>query len=178
MTVFIGLLHASADSASHASTEVPAAASASSSSLKSGRRIILGLMRIIIAGGRGFLGSALTGQLTTEGHDVVVLTRPPAGGSSRHAAPPVRVTYAPWNPDGQSGGWAQALHAADAVVNLAGESIAGKRWTAAQKEQIRTSRLMATGSLVAAIREMATPPRVFVRASARSGNRLPPPRHP
>ncbi|HEV3217413.1 MAG TPA: TIGR01777 family oxidoreductase [Vicinamibacterales bacterium] len=123
-------------------------------------------MRIIIAGGRGFLGSALTGQLTTEGHDVVVLTRPPAGGSSRHAAPPGRVTYAPWNPDGQSGGWAQALHAADAVVNLAGESIAGKRWTAAQKEQIRTSRLMATGSLVAAIREMATPPRVFVSGSA------------
>jgi uncharacterized protein (TIGR01777 family) len=123
-------------------------------------------MRIIIAGGRGFLGSALTVQLTSEGHDVVVLTRPPAGGSPLRAAPPGRVTHAAWNPDGQSGEWAQALHAADAVVNLAGESIAARRWTAAQKAKIRTSRLMATSSLVAAVRETATAHRVLVSASA------------
>jgi uncharacterized protein (TIGR01777 family) len=124
-------------------------------------------MRIIIAGGSGFLGSALTDQLTTEGHDVVVLTRrAPAGGLAHRVGPPGRVTYATWNPDGRSGEWARVLHTADAVVNLAGESIAAKRWTAAQKEKIRTSRLMATNSLAAAVRESATPPRVFVSGSA------------
>jgi len=99
---------------------------------------------------------------------VVVLTRrAPAGGlAHRGGPPPGRVTYATWNPDGRSGEWARVLHTADAVVNLAGESIAAKRWTAAQKEKIRTSRLMATNSLAAAVRESATPPRVFVSGSA------------
>jgi uncharacterized protein (TIGR01777 family) len=125
-------------------------------------------MRIIIAGGSGFLGSALTDQLTTEGHDVVVLTRraPAAASGQSSSGKPRQVTYATWNPNGQSGAWARALDTAGAVVNLAGESIAAKRWTAAQKEKIRTSRLMATSSLVAAVREAATAPRVFVSASA------------
>jgi uncharacterized protein (TIGR01777 family) len=125
-------------------------------------------MRIVIAGGSGFLGSALADQLTTEGHDVVVLTRraPVDLSADRPVSPPGHVVYATWNPDGQSGEWARVLHTADAVVNLAGESIAARRWTAAQKAKIRTSRLMATSSLVAAVRETATAHRVFVSASA------------
>jgi uncharacterized protein (TIGR01777 family) len=55
---------------------------------------------------------------------------------------------------------------ADAVVNLAGESIAARRWSAAQKTRIRDSRVMATRSLAAAIRSAATPPAVFVSGSA------------
>ena len=58
------------------------------------------------------------------------------------------------------------MDTADAVVNLAGESIAARRWTAAQKEKIRTSRLLATRSLVVAIRGASSKPRVFVSASA------------
>jgi uncharacterized protein (TIGR01777 family) len=123
-------------------------------------------MRIIIAGGSGFLGSALTEQLITEGHHVVLLTRRAAASGHRAIPMPGGVTYATWNPNGQSGGWARALDTADAVVNLAGESIAAKRWTATQKEKIRMSRLLATNSLVAAVRETATAPRVFVSASA------------
>src|SRR6266576_2180868 len=99
-------------------------------------------MRIVIAGGSGFLGSALTRQLAADGHDVVVLTRRPAAVGRE-------VT---WVPNGSTGDWARAVGTADAVVNLAGESIAAKRWTAARKETLRTSRLLATRSLVAAIR--------------------------
>ena len=124
-------------------------------------------MRIVIAGGSGFLGSALSQQLTGAGHEIVVLTRraapsTPAPQAGRHGA----VTHVTWSPDGNSGAWAHVLNGADAVVNLAGESIAAKRWSAAQKDRIRTSRLLATSSLTSAIREMPAAPRVFVSGSA------------
>jgi uncharacterized protein (TIGR01777 family) len=71
-----------------------------------------------------------------------------------------------WDPNGSSGPWAAAIDGADAVVNLAGESIAGKRWTAAHKQRILDSRIGATRSLAAAIRGAASPPKVFVSGSA------------
>jgi uncharacterized protein (TIGR01777 family) len=58
------------------------------------------------------------------------------------------------------------VNGAGAVVNLAGESIAGKRWSAEQKQRILDSRVRATRSLVAAIRDAARPPQVFVSGSA------------
>lgn len=119
-------------------------------------------MRIVIAGGSGFLGSALTRALTHDGHDVTVLTRqsPP----SLPAQP--RVTFVSWNPNGQSGAWAGAIDGAGAVVNLSGESIAATRWAAAQKQKLRDSRLMATRSITTAVREVASAPGALVSASA------------
>ena len=111
-------------------------------------------MRIVIAGGSGFLGSALTEALTQDNHDVTVLTRQVR---DREAAPS-RVSYRAWTPNGQSGPWADAVEGADAVVNLAGESIAAKRWSAPQKARIRDSRLQATRSLTAAIRQAQRKP--------------------
>jgi uncharacterized protein (TIGR01777 family) len=119
-------------------------------------------MTIVIAGGSGFLGSALSRDLTAQGHQVVVLTRQtPNTLPSRPGA-----TYVTWTPNGTRGAWAGALDGADAVVNLAGESIAAKRWSARQKEKIRDSRLLATRSLTTAIREASSPPRAFVSGSA------------
>ena len=118
-------------------------------------------MKTVIAGGTGFLGSALARQLTSEGHEVVILAR-----QRSSAQPPPRTTYAPWTPDGTSGGWRNALQNADVIVNLSGESIAARRWSPAQKTRIKQSRLDATRSLTAAIQELATPPRAFVSASA------------
>lgn len=115
-------------------------------------------MKIVIAGGSGFLGRSLTAALTEAGHAVVVLSRQPA------AAGPVRT--AAWRPDGTVGPWAAEINGAGAVVNLAGESIAGARWTAAHKQRVLDSRLRATRSLVAAIAGAATPPPVFVSGSA------------
>jgi uncharacterized protein (TIGR01777 family) len=111
-------------------------------------------MRIIVAGGTGFLGSALVSRLGRERHDVQVLTRQRRG--------PEQIE---WTPDGTAGAWAGALDGADAVVNLAGESIAGGRWTARRKAAIRDSRIRATRSLVAAIQSATRRPAVFVSSS-------------
>jgi len=119
-------------------------------------------MKIVIAGGSGFLGSALTRALTHDGHDVTVLTR--LSPASLPAQP--RVTYVSWNPNGQSGAWAGPIDGAGAVVNLSGESIAAKRWSAAQKQKLRDSRLMATRSITTAVREAASAPGVLVSGSA------------
>lgn len=112
-------------------------------------------MKVVVAGGTGFLGTPLVSQLRTSGNEVFVLTRRSAG--------PGQIT---WSPDGTAGLWAEAVDGADAVINLAGESIAGHRWTPAQKARIRDSRIHATRSLVEAIRASVRKPAVFLSASA------------
>jgi uncharacterized protein (TIGR01777 family) len=124
-------------------------------------------MLIIIAGGSGFLGSPLAEMYAEEGHDVRVLTRSLVSGDTRHdpGTGVPGITRVGWNPDGNSGPWAKVLERADAVVNLAGASIGGKRWNAARKEQIRTSRILATRSLATAIRNAQAPPAVLMSGS-------------
>jgi uncharacterized protein (TIGR01777 family) len=114
-------------------------------------------MRVIVAGGTGLLGVPLVSRLRQEGHEVIVLTR--------QSSPPGSGTRA-WQPDGTTGPWASALDGADAVVNLAGASIADRRWTARRKEQLVESRLRATRSLAAAVAAASRPPGVLLSASA------------
>jgi uncharacterized protein (TIGR01777 family) len=118
-------------------------------------------MRIVIAGGSGFLGRPLAAALAADGHDVVTLTRGdgPRRGQTRSRA--VR-----WTPGGDTGPWAAESDGAGAVVNLAGESIAGRRWSAAHKQRILDSRVHATRSLVSAIQAAEAPPPVFLSGSA------------
>jgi uncharacterized protein (TIGR01777 family) len=119
-------------------------------------------MHIVIAGGSGFLGSALTRALVTSAHDVTILSRQTA--PTGPAQP--RMSFVSWKPDGTTGPWATALNGADAVINLAGESIAAKRWSVRQKQNLRDSRLLATRSLTTAIRQASRPPAVFISGSA------------
>jgi hypothetical protein len=120
-------------------------------------------MKLVIAGGTGFLGRPLAATLARDGHQVVILTR----GVRRPPVPPDRgVTLTSWSPDGTAGHWAAALDGAAAVINLAGESIAGGRWTAARKRRILDSRLLATRSLVAAIHQTAPPRPALISGSA------------
>jgi uncharacterized protein (TIGR01777 family) len=119
-------------------------------------------MRIVIAGGSGFLGTALSRALRQDGHDVSILTR--STKSTSPAEP--RVSAVHWTPDGTVGSWAATINGADAVVNLAGESIAAKRWSAPQKQRLRDSRMLATRSLTMAIRQAARPPAAFISGSA------------
>jgi uncharacterized protein (TIGR01777 family) len=111
-------------------------------------------VRIVIAGGTGLLGAALVTALRHDGHDIVVLTRRPAGDG--------QVT---WTPDGTVGPWARALDGAAAVVNLTGESIAASRWTDARKRALVDSRVRPTRSLVEAARRVAHPPAALIQGS-------------
>lgn len=125
-------------------------------------------MRIVIAGGSGFLGSPLAEGYAEAGHDVRVLTRALPPGESRHdpGTGVPGVTRVGWHPDGQSGPWAAAIDGADGLVNLAGEGLGDKRWTPERKAQLRDSRVVATRSLVAAIGAVEAPPGVFISGSA------------
>jgi uncharacterized protein (TIGR01777 family) len=125
-------------------------------------------MRIVIAGGSGFLGSPLASAYAEDGDDVRVLTRSLAAGESRHESGTgvPGITRVGWNPDGGIGPWTSILDGADALINLAGESIGAKRWNPQRKAELRDSRLLATRSLAAAVAAVAAPPAVFVSASA------------
>lgn len=117
-------------------------------------------MKIILAGGTGFLGRPLAHALLADGHDVVVLTR----DTVRNTVAGAHVVA--WTPDGQTGSWAAEIDGADAIVNLAGEPIAARRWSHEYKRRIQESRIRATRSLVEAIGSVSSPPVVFVSASA------------
>jgi len=112
-------------------------------------------MRIVISGSTGFLGRPLGRALQSDGYTVIGLTR--AAASEKEL-----VT---WEPDGTAGEWARHLDGAAGVINLSGASIAGGRWTRARKARIRDSRVLATRSIVAAIRRASRPPRFLLNAS-------------
>ena len=113
-------------------------------------------MRILVSGSTGLVGSALIPFLATGGHQVVRLVRsPPKSGE------PAIL----WNP--QEGKLdAKDLESFDAVVHLAGENIAGGRWTAAQKARIRDSRVVGTKLLAEKLAGLSQPPATFLCASA------------
>jgi len=113
------------------------------------------MAKIIVAGGTGLLGTALVGALQDDRHMVVVLTRRPT-----------RDNEVRWSPQYAEGLWTAALDNAHAVINLAGASIAGGRWTTARKAAIRDSRIQATGALVKAIAALGQPPPIFISSSA------------
>ena len=95
-------------------------------------------MRVVIAGGTGFLGSPLAETYAEDGHDVRLLTRGLPPGEARHESGTgvPGISRVGWNPDGRSGPWAEAVSGADGVINLAGASIGGKRWTPQRKAEI------------------------------------------
>ena len=123
-------------------------------------------MRVLITGATGFVGRALVHALLERGDQRVALTRDPT--RARMSLPGLAQTYA-WHPlEGPPP--AEAFEGVDAVVNLAGESVAG-RWTAKKRRAILETRETGTRNLVQGIRQ--TTVRVLVNASASGyyGNR-------
>jgi uncharacterized protein (TIGR01777 family) len=117
-------------------------------------------MNIVVAGGSGFMGSSVVPLLRSEGHNVVVLTRAPARSARTEDA--ARVSW-----DGRTQGeWAVHVRRADAVINLAGESIGDGRWTASRKRRIVESRIDATRALLEAMMTGEKKPSVFINSSA------------
>ena len=113
-------------------------------------------MTIVLAGGSGFLGRKLARRLESEGHKIITLSRRPSGARNQAA----------WVPDGTAGELPRLIDGVEAIVNLAGESVAGLRWTAAKKAAITNSRVLSTRTLARAIAACANPPRVFISGSA------------
>ena len=118
-------------------------------------------MNIVVAGGTGFIGGALCRSLIGEGHRVSILTRRPEQVSHQGDLP---INWVLWN-GRETGPWEQALEGADAVINLAGASIADARWTDARKQLITDSRVLTTRLLVRAMSQRSSKPATFISAS-------------
>lgn len=116
--------------------------------------------RIAITGATGLIGSALTRALIARGDHVVAFSRTPDQPN-----PHLRgATVVKWNPRDRQH-IIDALTGCDAVVNLVGASIAGKRWTPAYKEILARSRVESTQQLLEAIAQMPNRPQTFVSSS-------------
>jgi uncharacterized protein len=108
-------------------------------------------MRVLLTGGTGFIGTPVARALRAAGHDVTIVSRRPGY---------VPEKAIPWD------GVRDAMAETDAVVNLAGTSVADGRWTDARKADILNSRVDGTRVVVDAIREASKRPSVLVNASA------------
>jgi len=126
-------------------------------------------MRVIITGGTGLIGRALTASLAADGHEVIILSRSPEKATGL----PQGARAVRW--DGRTaGGWGELAEGAEAIVNLAGESIGGenmvalitKPWTRERLERIRASRVNAGRAVVQAVEQARVKPRVLVQSSA------------
>jgi uncharacterized protein (TIGR01777 family) len=112
---------------------------------------------VLITGGTGLIGTALTTLLTGKGYRVIILTRypkPPQGA----------VSYAAWNPAQQTIDTA-AIEQADYIINLAGEGVADKRWSKKRKQQLVDSRVKSGQLLVKALREIPNTVKAVISAS-------------
>ena len=111
-------------------------------------------MKVLIAGGSGFLGTALRNSLVKDGHEVFILTR-------RASKDPKQVQW-----DGKTiDGWGQIVNEMDAVVNLTGYGLEHWPWTKRQKQKFVDSRAMPGRALAAAIQGAARRPRLFLQTS-------------
>lgn len=114
-------------------------------------------MKLLITGGTGFIGVPLCAALLKRGHDLLVLTRSPQTQPARSG-----IRFLSLDTDE----WPRAIRWMDGVINLAGESLAGARWSVEQKRRIRESRVQTTRRVVEAIAAAPTKPSVLINASA------------
>ncbi|MGX9901600.1 TIGR01777 family oxidoreductase [Arthrobacter sp. SA17] len=112
-------------------------------------------MQIVISGASGLIGQAVTRGLRGKGHNVLTLVRrPPGSVSERHWDPTAGVLDA------------TALEGADAVINLSGAGIGDRLWTRARIRELSASRVLSTQTLVKGMKQLGSPPSVFISQSA------------
>jgi hypothetical protein len=124
------------------------------------------MMRVIITGGTGLIGSTLSADLVGDGHDVIALSRSP---QKKAPTLPDAVQVVGWDAR-TAEGWGHLAEGADAIVNLAGANLAGtgffpQRWTAERKRVIRDSRVNAGRAVVDAVENAEQKPRFVIQAS-------------
>lgn len=119
-------------------------------------------MKVVITGGTGFIGRHLCRRLLDEGHEVVTLTRD--AKKAQHVLPP-GVTCLPWTP-GQTGEWVQSLHSVGGVVHLAAEVVMKYRMNGDFVQGVNQRRIQLIDGLLEGMRQVTSPPRAFLSASA------------
>ncbi len=115
-------------------------------------------MEILITGATGLVGSALGQRLVHDGHTLRILSRNPAS-----AMPPYPCRKFKW--DGVELPPRESLEGVDAIIHLAGENIAAKRWTVARKKALQDSRIRSAGALKQAVESYGVRLKVFISAS-------------
>lgn len=115
---------------------------------------------VLIAGGTGLVGTALTEYLLQKNYSVIILTRSVAKSSQRP-----NLRYTQWNTDTQTID-AAALAEADYIVNLAGAGVADKRWTRARKKEIQQSRVSSGQLITKSLKENPNKLKAVINASA------------
>jgi len=112
-------------------------------------------MRVAITGATGLVGKKIVARLEAEGHQVVKLVRGTPKNSNEFS----------WNPnEGKID--AKAFDGVDAVIHLAGENIASKRWSSEQKAKIKQSRVKGTELIAQTLAGLETPPQTLISTSA------------
>lgn len=126
-------------------------------------------MRVIITGGTGLIGRALVNELNNTDYELIILSRNPQKTNNL----PYNVRIEQWDAQ-TSEGWGSLVEGAEAIVNLAGESIAGDsmkslildRWSPARKRTILESRVKAGRAIIQAVQQAKQKPKVVIQASA------------
>ena len=118
------------------------------------------MIKVVIAGASGFIGRAISEALLNRGDEPILLVR-----SSSKPPSHSKVRTVVWNPEDPAC-IVNEIDGSDAVINLAGEPIIGKRWTTAQKQKILESRVHATQIIANSIKQAAQRPKVLINASA------------
>jgi uncharacterized protein len=114
-------------------------------------------MKVVIAGGSGFIGQKLTDLLLAAGHSIVILTR-------KEQKSTTKVQYVKWLAEGAAP--ENDIKSVDAFINLAGVSINEGRWSKSHQKQIYDSRMTATDEILRIIARMSEKPSVLINASA------------
>jgi uncharacterized protein len=120
-------------------------------------------MKVIITGGTGLIGRALTDRLANEGNEIVILSR----SENRPDGLPPEARVVKW--DSRTGeGWSGELANTDVLLNLAGSNLSGGRWTESRKQQIRDSRVNAGNAVIDGVKSSGHVPRLLIQASGSS----------
>ena len=115
-------------------------------------------MKVLVAGGTGFVGRALCLALSEKKHEVSVLSR---NGLA------IEIGYPQVSWDAKNlGEWREALTGIGAVINFCGEPILGGRWNSQRKKKLQDSRILSTRALVSALSQTLEKPAVLINASA------------
>ena len=117
------------------------------------------MQTVVITGGTGLIGTALTNALVQKGYEVIILSR------SKRSSLQKNISYNVWNPEKQTID-DEAIRKADYIIHLAGANVAEKRWTEKRKKEIIDSRVKSSALLIKAFNEIPNKVKALISASA------------